>query len=155
MSQEHKGAQVLQNKQGNYLDFINYTVSPFSKHFEPLQTMRAAIEDAGEIYTLRAESKLAECESIARLNNLREKTMHLHEEIDGTHALVWTYFVAAAESILDEHREYFTSRLEKLYERTRFRSITVAIDVLQKLWRVGREKRWTELLVTELPVLVM
>lgn len=150
-----KGIQVLRDKQHDYLEFMNYSVPPSSKYFEPLRIIKAAIGIASEIYRRRAESKLTDEESLMLLQELRQATEQLPDDADGTHALVWTYFVAAAESCLPEHREYFTGQLQKLYHRTRFRSIPVGVEALPRLWSVSKGRRWTELLVTENPVLVM
>lgn len=117
--------------------------------------MKAAIEIAGEVYCHRAEGTLTREDSFILLQKLREVTLDLHDGVDGTHALVWTYFVAAAESSTSEHREYFTSRLKNTFYRTRFRSIPLGLEMLPKLWATDRRRRWTETLVIDSPVLVM
>ncbi|KAK2683894.1 Fungal transcription factor [Fusarium oxysporum f. sp. vasinfectum] len=84
LANESKGLKVLTGPEA-YLDFI--------------------------IYRRRAESSLSDDESIHLVEQLRLKVLNLDCTTKGAHALVWTYFIAAAESILPEHREFFAGEV--------------------------------------------
>jgi hypothetical protein len=117
--------------------------------------MRSAIFDACSIYRRRAESSLSDDESIHLVEQLRQKVLNLDATTKGAHALVWTYFVAAAESILPEHREFFSSRLAGLYSVTSFGSIPVAVKALPTIWGMQGTRRWTEIVSSETPILII
>lgn len=118
-------------------------------------TIRSAIFDACSIYRRRAESALTDSESIHLLEQLRQKVLNIEASTKGSHALVWTYFIAAAESILPEHREFFSGRLADLYSVTNFGSIPVAVRALTTIWGMQGTRRWTEIVSSETPILIM
>ncbi len=155
LSHAYKGKEIMHGHLEHYLGFISYPLSPDSEHYASIHQMKGAIRDACEIYRRRAECTLGEQESVSLLRSLRQKVMYLSHEVEGSHALVWTYFVAAAESTLPEDRDFFTQRLTALYGRTRFRSITVGLEALRKLRLKNEQWRWPEVLANEMPVLVM
>ncbi|KAH7086061.1 hypothetical protein BKA63DRAFT_32045 [Paraphoma chrysanthemicola] len=155
LSQEIEGIRVMQDQHVNYLEFMDYSISPASRHFNTVKILRSAIADAQEIYRRRAGSILTDEDSLALLERLRQRTMHIDDRVYGAHTLVWTYFIAAAESQLPGHRNYFTRQLKLLYRRTGFRSIVAGLGCLERLWTAGDGTRWTELLAKESPVLVM
>lgn len=63
--------------------------------------------------------------------------------------------MAAAESILPEHREFFSTRLAGLYSVTSFGSIPVAVKALTTIWGMQGTRRWTEIVSSETPILIM
>ncbi|WKT39982.1 Fungal transcription factor [Fusarium oxysporum f. sp. vasinfectum] len=128
---------------------------PQSEHFTNIETIRSAIFDACSIYRRRAESSLSDDESIHLVEQLRLKVLNLDSSTKGAHALVWTYFIAAAESILPEHREFFAGRLADLYSVTNFGSIPVAVKALGTIWSMQGTRRWTEIVSSETPILIM
>jgi hypothetical protein len=140
------------------MDFILYpTLPPGSAHQANMQIMRGAIRDACTIYQRRAlsSSSATEEDSISQVEWLRQRVLPLEAHTPGAHALVWTYFVAAAESVLPEHRLFFSSRLRDLHEFTGFGSIPAALAALDTIWAMQGVKRWTEIVSKDLPVLVM
>ncbi|KAF4345619.1 transcription factor [Fusarium beomiforme] len=155
LANESKGLKVLTGPEA-YLDFMAYPeLPPQSEHFTNMQTIRSAIFDACSIYRRRAESSLSDHESIHLLEQLRQKVMNIDCSTKGAHALVWTYFIAAAESILPEHREFFSTRLADLYSITNFGSIPVAVKALGTIWSMQGTRRWTEIVSSETPILIM
>lgn len=86
---------------------------------------------------------------------MRQKVLHLSASTKGAHALVWAYFIAAAESILPEHREFFTTRLIRLYDVTKFGSIPIALQALGNIWMWQGLRKWTEVVINETPILIM
>ncbi|KAF4967715.1 hypothetical protein FSARC_4776 [Fusarium sarcochroum] len=155
LANEVKGLQVLTGPEA-YLDFMAYPeLPPNSEHYSNMETIRSAIFDACGIYRRRAESSLSDEESIHLVEQLRQKVLNLDRGTKGAHALVWTYFVAAAESILPEHRKFFSQRLADLYSVTNFGSIPVAVKALRTIWGMQGTRRWTEIISSETPILIM
>ncbi|RBA11794.1 hypothetical protein FPRO05_14231 [Fusarium proliferatum] len=155
LANESKAIKLLTGPEA-YLNFIAYPeLSPQSEHFNTMQTIRFAIFNACKIYSRRAESSLSDDESIHLIEQLRQKVAHIGPTTKGAHALVWTYFIAASESILPEHREFFSTRLASLYNVTHFGSIPVAVKALGTIWSMQGMRRWTEIVSSEMPVLIM
>jgi hypothetical protein len=117
--------------------------------------MKDAIRIACEIYRRRAECILPHDESIGLLEQLRLAVIDINHNTEGSHALVWSYFIGAAESVLPSHRDFFTERLRALFNRTKFRSIPRALVALERIWAMQGFRRWTEVVVDENPILVM
>ncbi|KAK1470962.1 hypothetical protein CABS01_16036 [Colletotrichum abscissum] len=156
LSSEEKGALVLQRKPDYYMDFMTYPTLPSaSEHLANLQIMRAAICDACMLYQQRTASSLATPDFTSHVERLRQRVLPLEAHTPGAHALVWTYFVAASESILPDHRVFFSSRLREIYDLTGFGSIPAALTALETIWAMQGIKRWTEIACKDLPVLVM
>lgn len=138
--------QTLRQDQQKHLEFMDYAVPLEPTHSVSLQNLRAATETACEIYCRRAESNLIPADSCVLVEEVQQRTSHLNPDLEGNHALAWTYLIAAAESSLPAHRAYFTSRLGSLFDRTGLRSILVGLSKLSDLWLA--EAGWTNMLVT-------
>lgn len=134
---------------------MSYTLNPDSEVYKNIELMKNAIRTACEIYRRRAESSLPHNESIGLIEQLRLAVINIDHETEGSHALVWSYFIGAAESVLPSHRDFFTKRLRALFGRTKFRSIPGALYALEKIWAMQGFRRWTEVIVDENPILVM
>ena len=117
--------------------------------------MKDAINVACRIYQGRAASVIRPQESLELLQQLRHKVHGISHETEGSHALVWTYFVGAAESESLEDREFFAKRLLALYSRTQFRSIPAALKNLENIWFTNASMRWTEALTQGNQILIM
>ncbi|KAJ4319312.1 hypothetical protein N0V84_006396 [Fusarium piperis] len=156
LSDERKGLNILTGPADDYLDFMSYPdLGPESEHYTNMELIRSAIHDACGIYRRRAESSLSQDESIHLIEQMRQKVLGLDCSTKGAHALVWTYFIAAAESTLPEHREFFSGRLKSLYQVTGFGSIPVALQALRTIWAIQGTRRWTEIVSTDTPILIM
>ncbi|KAF5001621.1 hypothetical protein FGRMN_927 [Fusarium graminum] len=155
LANESKGLTVLTGPEA-YLDFMAYPELPLdSEHYFNMKTIRSAIFDACGIYRRRAESSLSDDESIHLVEQLRQKVLNIDSRTKGAHALVWTYFIASAESILPEHRVFFSQRLADLYSVTNFGSIPAALRMLRTIWGMQGTRRWTEIVSNETPILIM
>ncbi|KOC17346.1 hypothetical protein AFLA70_297g001341 [Aspergillus flavus AF70] len=64
----------------------------------------------------------------------------------GEHSLVWPTFIAASESLKDEHRLYFKQFLEKQYHRNGFLNLQQALKLLDKIWARSSYTNWPALL---------
>ncbi|CAM1500404.1 Fc.00g095660.m01.CDS01 [Cosmosporella sp. VM-42] len=156
LSNEAKGLQTLTGLADDYLSFMSYPqLTQGSEDYSNLTLMRGAIRDACGIYRRRAESSLDQDESIHIIDKLQQKVEKLDSNTKGAHALVWTYFIAAAESVLPEHRLFFSKRLAELHEYTGFGCIPAALDALGTIWGMQGVRRWTEIVANDIPILVM
>lgn len=154
LSNEAKGLQVMTSP-SFYFDFMAYPDLPSnSSHQINLNLIRASISDACNLYRRRVESSVRHDESTHLVEQLRLKVAKLGLDVPGAHALVWVCFVAAAESTIPEHRQFFAERLLLLYSHTGFGSIPAALRALQVLWAAKTPRRWTDM-ISETPVLVM
>lgn len=73
----------------------------------------------------------------------------------GMHALVWPYFVAAASSQSEDHREYFVFKLRQIHEKTPMDNILIAIERLGEIWERFPSGGWTKSLGRFRPVLAI
>ncbi|KAE8330495.1 hypothetical protein BDV39DRAFT_212835 [Aspergillus sergii] len=64
----------------------------------------------------------------------------------GEHSLVWPTFIAASESLKDEHQLYFKQFLEKQYHRNGFLNLQQALKLLDKIWARSSYTNWPALL---------
>ncbi|POR38847.1 Uncharacterized protein TPAR_00938 [Tolypocladium paradoxum] len=155
LSSEKKGLKTLTKCPDYYLDFI--TSYP-SLSLDPEQysngiIIKDTIRQACELYRKRALHSTSRELSIESIERLRQTVLGLEPSVDGCHALVWAYFVAAAESILPEHRDFFSNRLRSLFEYTRFGTIPLALETLQLIW--ASSSSWTEIVTHQRPILII
>jgi hypothetical protein len=155
MSHEAKGVQTVRNSLEPYLEFLSYPLSSESQHYKNVSSIRDAFRYACELYCRRIESGLPTGGSQDLLECIQHKVLSIDHTTEGAHALVWPYFVAAAESRSAEQREFFTSRLRALYGVTQFRSIPQAMKALPMIWERQEHQRWTEIMTSEAMVLVI
>ncbi|KAL7942750.1 hypothetical protein V8C42DRAFT_151063 [Trichoderma barbatum] len=157
LSSETKGLQTLSKRPDYYLDFMSSypSLSQDPEQYANVSVMKEAIRQACDLYRNRALHLISEEESIQSVERLRETVLDLDPSVDGCHALVWTYFVAAAESILPEHRAFFSNRLQSLYSCTEFGTIPIAVQSLEHIWAHQGSQRWTEVVTRQRPILIM
>ncbi|PNP39550.1 hypothetical protein TGAMA5MH_08568 [Trichoderma gamsii] len=157
LSSETKGLQMLSKRPDYYLDFMSSSPSlnQDPEQYANVSVMKEAIRQACALYRNRALHLITHEESIQSVERLRETVLDLDPSVDGSHALVWTYFVAAAESILPEHREFFSHRLQSLYSCTHFGTIPIAVQTLEHIWANQGSQRWTQVVTRHRPILIM
>lgn len=157
LSSETKGIQTLSKQPDYYLDFMSSypSLSQDPQQYANVAVMKEAIKQACDLYRNRAMHLISREESIQSVERLKETVYDLDPSVDGCHALVWTYFVAAAESILPEHRAFFSTRLQSLYNCTEFGTIPIAVQSLQHIWANQDSQRWTEVVTRQRPILIM
>ncbi|KAK1249552.1 hypothetical protein MKX07_003068 [Trichoderma sp. CBMAI-0711] len=157
LSSETKGIQTLSKQPDYYLDFMSSypSLSQDPQQYANVAVMKEAIKQACDLYRNRAMHLISREESIQSVERLKETVYDLDPSVDGCHALVWTYFVAAAESILPEHRAFFSTRLQSLYSCTEFGTIPIAVQSLQHIWANQDSQRWTEVVTRQRPILIM
>lgn len=133
------------------------SVPPLSKESEisTIAMMKDATRQACEIYRNRIQNTVSYDESIASVETVRQILTNIEPDAQGRHALVWACFVAAAESVLPGHREFFYSRLKDLYQCTRFGSIPIALKTLEHIWETDSSQHWIDVVTGQRPVLIM
>lgn len=148
---------MLSKRPDYYLGFMSSSPSlnQDPEQYANVSVMKEAIRQACDLYRNRALHLITDEESIQSVERLRETVLDLDPSVDGSHALVWTYFVAAAESILPEHREFFSQRLQSLYSCTQFGTIPIAVQTLEHIWANQGTQRWTQVVTRHRPILIM
>lgn len=152
-----KGLNALTRCPEYYLDFL--TSAPLLRN-DPERNaltliMKDAIRQACYIYQNRALHATSRELSIKSVERLRQTVLDMVPSVDGCHALVWAYFLAAAESILPEHRAFFSNRLRGLFEYTRFGTIPLALKTLEYIWIAENSTPWTDIVAHQRPLLIM
>lgn len=126
-----------------------------SEVYPTIVMIKDATRQACQIYRNRVQNTVTSDGSISSVENLRQILANIEPEAEGRHALVWTCFVAAAESVLPEHREFFYGRLKDLYQCTRFGSIPIALETLKHIWETDSSQHWIDVVTRQRPVLIM
>ena len=108
--------------------------------FQPLDIftrLESAIDQACKIYTRRVLSGQSQGKD-SGIADLLDKLKATVEEIPigipGEHALIWVYFLTAAESSSTVHREFFAGRLAGVYERVKSSNIARTFNILHSIW---------------------
>ncbi|KAH7017964.1 uncharacterized protein B0I36DRAFT_394484 [Microdochium trichocladiopsis] len=121
-----------------------------------VKRIRSAIQAACELCRDRLQRSVCfECPA-ARLDALQQLVDEVAlPGVDGAHALVWPCFVAAAEAVLPRHRDFFSSRLRALFACTHFHTIPLALDTLTLIWEHQGRRKWTQIIISMRPILIM
>lgn len=108
--------------------------------FQPLDIftrLESAIDQACKIYARRVLSDQSQGKD-SGITDLLDKLKATVEEIPigipGEHALIWVYFLTAAESSSTVHREFFAGRLAGVYERVKSSNIARTFNILHSIW---------------------
>ncbi|OAA52129.1 Fungal transcriptional regulatory protein [Cordyceps fumosorosea ARSEF 2679] len=154
LSHPEKALDILRRRSTDHLAFMSYCpYTPEQRAFA--DTITEVMKQACRIFECRASKTVTPEASIASVERMRQIVTGMDLERDGSHALVWPFFVAAAESTLPAHREFFASRLERLFSNTRFGSIPVALNTLRYIWSKSATTSWTDVVARERQVLIM
>ena len=151
---EVSGASTL-SAHDKYFDFISNAAIFFPGLAPQIALYKTAIRSACRIYLTRVTKAPPHSETVPILEELKDLCLNIQPGQPGHHALVWAYFIAAAESSTFEHRNFFTLRLQEVYSWTRFHNIPTALAALQELWKIQGERRWTEVLAEVMPVFII
>lgn len=102
-----------------------------------------------------APSSNADAIQQSTIRDLSQRISRIPAESPGAHTLVWVCFVAGAEANDPNERQFFSTYMSKVYEKTFFQNIPVAIESLQRICKYKGNKRRTQCLPELSPVLVM
>jgi len=144
-------------KVNSHMEILTHEYQPFSVELRavPLSVgsskslalllYHEAFCQARAIYLLRSQATLTEedeAEMPHRIERLKQLLIDLDPTAEGAHTLVWPYFIAGAESINTDDRDFFHSRLDHIWETTGYRNVLVAMNALQDIWKRPDEP-WT------------
>ena len=99
---------------------------------------------ACDIYVDRANNTLEKETSIRKLTKFVRTLQKLPPGSTGEHVLVWSVFLAAAESILPSHQQYLQNFLVRHFRRNGFNNILTAVQFLQNVWTGQIIDNWTD-----------
>lgn len=108
--------------------------------FQPLDIftrLESAIDQACKIYALRVLGGPPQGNDLSvagLLDKLKATVEEIPIGIPGEHALIWVYFLTAAESSSTVHREFFAGRLAGVYERVKSSNIAKTFNILHSIW---------------------
>lgn len=97
-----------------------------------------------EIYRDRLHGKTAS--NNLTLEHLKTLVLNIQPNSAGGHSLVWHYFIAAADSDLQEQRAFFTDRLIDIYNATGCANISEGLKMLKHLWERPPNQMWPQIL---------
>lgn len=123
--------------------------------YENVMLMKEVMLQASDIYRNRAMGDVPREASISSVEALRRTAMKIDPNTTGAHALVWPFFIAAAESIEQDHRDFFYNQLQNLFPNTRFGSIPLALQTLKYIWAKQGTTNWMDIITDERPLLIM
>ena len=76
------------------------------------------------------------------IEQLRLLVLPIHSDSPCMHTLPWVYFIAAASSGDQNHRDFFAGRLRQVHEKTRMNNIIVALERLEQIWLLQPNGEW-------------
>ncbi|KAI7263297.1 hypothetical protein KC343_g10638 [Hortaea werneckii] len=149
------GAVMLKGNIKQHLDFITSFSDCGPWYSAQVSCLEGAVQMAKDIYLedYSGEHHPAACH--LRLERLRDMTSSITLATPGMHALVWPYFVAAASSRSQGHREYFVFKLREIHQKTPMNNILIAIERLEEIWERFPSGGWTKCLGRFRPVLAI
>ncbi|KAI7316608.1 hypothetical protein KC315_g10696 [Hortaea werneckii] len=149
------GAVMLKGSISQYLDFMTCFSDCGPWYSAQVLCLEEAVHLAKDIFLedFNAEHHPVACH--IRLERLRDMTSSISLATPGMHALVWPYFVAAASSRSQDHREYFVFKLRQIHEKTPMDNILIAIERLEEIWERFPSGGWTKCLGRFRPILAI
>ncbi|RMY70053.1 hypothetical protein D0863_06052 [Hortaea werneckii] len=149
------GAVMLKGSISQYLDFMTCFSDRGPWYSAQVLCLEEAVHLAKDIFLedFNAEHHPVACH--IRLERLRDMTSSISLATPGMHALVWPYFVAAASSRSQDHREYFVFKLRQIHEKTPMDNILIAIERLEEIWERFPSGGWTKCLGRFRPILAI
>ncbi|KAK6000902.1 hypothetical protein QM012_002985 [Aureobasidium pullulans] len=151
-----QGCKTFEKDLDFYFDFIfSQTYPDDPRVFDNTVIFRAAIKQARNIYMRQALGDYQLGQLYADIEQLRQLVLPIQTDSPCMHTLPWVYFVAAASSKDQDHRNFFASRLAQVYEKTRMNSIIVALERLEQIWLLQPNGEWARNPSLVEPVLIL
>ncbi|KAE9570001.1 hypothetical protein CGMCC3_g13854 [Colletotrichum fructicola] len=86
-------------------------------------------------------------ESICRVQRFKETFESFPAGSPGKQVLIWATFMAASDSVLEEHKSFFREVFASFYKRSGFENLRKGMDQLERVWkRRTLGDRWISLL---------
>ncbi|KAI5252791.1 hypothetical protein E4T42_03249 [Aureobasidium subglaciale] len=139
-----------------YFDFIfsqQYSATPsIAEHTIVFQE---AIQQARNIYMRQAFGSYHAGQLFNDIEQLRLLVTPIKSDNPCMHTLPWVYFIAAASSNDQGHREFFARRLAQVHKKTRMNNIIVALERLKMIWLLQPNGKWARNPSLVNPVLII
>lgn len=139
----------------SFFDFFGLSPTVERENRRDIAILKCAYKTTYTLIMQQNASLLPEHTVSDILEELRTLVAPMGKCTKGAQALVWVYFVAAAESLTQAHRTLFKHRLAELHGIGYFGNIPVALATLDKIWALDRRRRWTREAGIVAPVLVI
>ncbi|RMZ07548.1 hypothetical protein D0860_05065 [Hortaea werneckii] len=149
------GAVMLEGNIKHHLDFITCFSDCGPWYSAQVSCLEGAVQLAKDIYLEDYNGEHHPNACHIRLERLRDMTSSITLATPGMHALVWPYFVAAASSRSQDHREYFVFKLREIHQKTPMNNILIAIERLEEIWERFPSGGWTKCLGRFRPILAV
>ncbi|KAI5195538.1 hypothetical protein E4T39_08165 [Aureobasidium subglaciale] len=114
-----------------------------------------AIQQARNIYMRQAFGSYHAEQLYNDVEQLRLLVTPIDSNNPCMHTLPWVYFIAAASSNDQGHREFFARRLAQVHEKTRMNNIIVALERLKMIWLLQPNGKWARNPSLVNPVLII
>jgi len=132
----------LKNARG-WDDFRSY-LPLYPQHSASLSRVMRLTQQACTLYMERLAAGPAHPPLFRRVESIRVDLQALPPNTPVNHVLVWTTFLAAAESSTVEQQEFFRDLLLKHHKRSGFGNILCTIDFLSHLWTKRNLQNWVD-----------
>ncbi|RMY66608.1 hypothetical protein D0863_08316 [Hortaea werneckii] len=149
------GAVMLEGNIKQHLDFITCFSECGPWYSAQVSCLEGAVQLAKDIYLEDYNGEHHPNACHIRLERLRDMTSSITLATPGMHALVWPYFVAAASSRSQRHRDYFVFKLREIHQKTPMNNIIIAIERLEEIWERFPSGGWTRCLGRFRPILAV
>lgn len=151
-----QGRKTFEKDLNFYFDFIlSRTYSDDPSIAQSTTIFRESIRRARNIYMRQAQSSYQPGQLYEDIEQLRLLVLPIHPDSPGMHTLPWVYFIAAASSTNQDHKDFFASRLKQVYEKTRMNNIIVALERLELIWLLQPNGAWARNPSLVNPVLII
>lgn len=128
------------------IKFVTQEVVQYPEYSNAAELIQSAYNQACHLYLHRAINNVPMEKTAALVQQLEETIEHVPEGSPGEHGLVWVYFIAAAESSTQRHRNFFRDRLLHIYNRIGFSNILRSFKILDGIWQDSNSK-WTNVIM--------
>lgn len=151
---EHTAIQSLDNISRQDLDFLYSCLDTHPDHAPTIHRIASLIHMAAEIYLARATGK-PRTVIVGLVQRFLMETSTFNATSPGGHILIWPFFIAGAECVLESDREFVIAQLRSLWDYTGFGSTLYAIEVLRILWHDETGAIWTQSLTGRVQGFIM
>ena len=138
-------------------DCLNHTLLRSPEHPEVVKIIPCLVRQACAIYLSHARYEalgLALFDTIAmrvsdpidRVQRFQDTLEAFPQDAPGEQVLIWAYFIAASDYILEERQALFEEILMRQYARSGFRNLEKGLNTLRKKWKRDLTERWTTMI---------
>ncbi|KAI5461518.1 hypothetical protein BGZ63DRAFT_414236 [Mariannaea sp. PMI_226] len=145
---EANGQEYLRARGRSCLDFLEFGLRFHPELQDLINQLFELLALACDIYIQRSKFNPPSADTVHLVERFKcaLQEVDLYTDIIGRHLLTWAYFVVAAESSTQDHREFFLEKLTSLHRTTGCWNVLKAVDQIQEIWATQSSVRWTSLL---------